>query len=76
MTTSTIDTLHMLVEKHVKQGKTESEALAEICSAVDDMMASLGVVSGLEAMERGETTLLDESYIKKAKQRIATLSRA
>jgi len=40
------------------------------------MMAPLGVVSGLEAMERGKITLLDESYITKAKQRIATLSRA
>ena len=70
MAVSTVETLHQLVQDKVEGGKTKNEAIADICTAVDEMMAIPGVVAGLEAMERGDTIPLDDTYIQAAKNRI------
>lgn len=70
MTVSTAETLQQLVLDEVEGGKTKSEAIADICTAVDEMMAAPGVVAGLEAMERDDTIPLDDTYIQDARNRI------
>jgi hypothetical protein len=70
MATSTAETIHQLIDSQMKRGKTQEEALSEICSVVDDMMAMPGIVKGLQDMEAGRITPLNKKFSDGLKSRI------
>ena len=70
MATSIEKSIHHFVDAQIKKGKSQEEALSEIGSVVDDMMAMPWIVKGLQDMEAGRVTPLNKQFSERLKSNI------